>query len=68
MEQPVKVATPETVSAVRSPASAQARTPADGLIPMAKVTALVAVVTVLPSASWTVTEAEKVPVPVAWML
>jgi hypothetical protein len=34
---------------------------------MAKVMALVAVVTVLPLASWTVTEAKKVPVLVAWM-
>src|ERR1700733_2647822 len=67
MEQPVKLATPETALTVRPPVLVHARTPADGLIPMAKVTALVALVTVLALASWTLTETGKVPVPVAWM-
>src|SRR5580704_803303 len=67
MEHPVKPATPETALTVRPPALVQARTPADGLVPMAKVTALVAVLTVLALASWTLTETGKVPVPLAWM-
>src|SRR5271168_4088526 len=67
MAQPLNVATPfVTVWGPRPPV--QVSTPALGLVPMAKVTVVaLSAVSVLPRASWTATDAENVPVPVAWM-
>ena len=67
MAQPVKLATPAVAATVRPPVLVQLSTPNEGLLPMARVTFLVSVSTVFPLASWTATEAENVPVPVAWM-
>ena len=67
MAQPVKLATPETVATVRPPVLVQLSTPNEGLLPMARVTFLVSVSTVLPLVSWTATDTLKEPVPVAWM-
>ena len=67
MAHPVKLATPAVTVFGPSP-PVQVRTPALGLVPMAKVTVVaLSPVSVLPLASWTATEALKVPVPVAWM-
>ena len=67
MAHPVKLATPAAAATVRPPVLVQLSTPNEGLLPMARVTFLVSVSTVFPLASWTATDAENVPVPVAWM-
>jgi hypothetical protein len=67
MAHPVKLATPEDTEAVRPPVFVQLSTPpGPALLFIARVTdPELRPVSVLPSASWTATETEKVPVPVA---
>src|ERR1700722_17683737 len=68
MAQPVKLAPPAAAATVRPPVLVQLRTPpGPALLLMARVTFRLSVKTVLPLVSWTATEAENVPVPVAWM-
>src|ERR1700733_14546363 len=68
MAQPVKFATPAATVTVRPPVLAQVRTPALGLLLMARVTVVaLSPVSVLPLASWTATDTLNVPVPLAWM-
>src|SRR5438132_597514 len=70
MAQPVKPATPlDTVTGPTPPVLEQVSAPPPGLLLMARVTVVaLSLVSTLALASSTATEAEKVPVPVAWML
>src|SRR5437773_1004380 len=69
MAQPVKLATPLATVRVRPPVLVQLSTPADGLVPIARVTVVaLSAVTTLPLTSSTATATANDPVPVAWML
>src|SRR5207253_5405158 len=70
MAQPLKLATPlDTVTGPVPPALLQLSTPLPGLVLMVRVTVVaLSPVSTLELVSSTATEAEKLPVPVAWML
>lgn len=69
MAQPVKLATPEDAVAVRLPVQLRVALLVPVPLVMARVTgSLLSVVTGLPPLSSTVTVAEKVPVPFAWVV